>query len=184
MSRFVLSRYLPFVHLQHVGDTLATSRLRWIVQAGSRATWASLSTSLIRSGISARRVICHPKQRMSDAWIDKCTFYSLSYYKQWKQRRIGLSLKRTPFLKWGCWTTEQEHDPVWHAQRLYTFPASPSVLGTNGPATLTVVTFLVHFFFLWLLARNVFLQFPQDFFDLLGGCRFSALKSKFHVFLF
>lgn len=114
---FVLSRYLPFVHLQHVGGTLVISRLRWTVQAGSRATWASMLTSRIHSGTS----VLH--------WLINTCSTTFDFIN----RLVRIGVETNPFLKWGCWTTEQEHDPVRHAQLLYIFPFSAWHKCTRNP---------------------------------------------------
>lgn len=52
-------RFWPFVLLQHVEDTMVTSRLKWTVQTGNRATAASTSSLAIRSGkVVAWHVFC------------------------------------------------------------------------------------------------------------------------------
>lgn len=47
---FACFRFLPSALLQHVGDTMASSRLKWSVQTGGRATAASTSSLATPSG--------------------------------------------------------------------------------------------------------------------------------------
>lgn len=47
---FFFQRFLPSVLLQHVEDTMVTSRLKWTVQTGGRITAASTLISGILSG--------------------------------------------------------------------------------------------------------------------------------------
>lgn len=52
---FCLCRFLPSVLLQHVEDTMVTSRLKWTVQTGGRVTSAS---TLILATPSGKAVVC------------------------------------------------------------------------------------------------------------------------------
>lgn len=54
---FYFCRFLPSVLLQHVEDTMVTSRLKWTVQTGGRVTSAS---TLILATPSGKAVVCGP----------------------------------------------------------------------------------------------------------------------------
>ena len=61
LSHFLLIRFLPFVPLQHVGDTVVSCRLKWTVWTEGRATSSSLFILPILSGKICSLGILHLK---------------------------------------------------------------------------------------------------------------------------
>lgn len=83
---FVCFRFLPFVLLQHVEDTMVTSRLKWTVQTGDRATAAWTSSLAIRSGkVVVWNVFC----RLS-------SFISVCIYQRYCVKQMPIMKSLTP----------------------------------------------------------------------------------------